>query len=201
MANFEHIILKTLEYEGLYSNDSVDNGGETYKGVARKFHPNWAGWTVIDSYSKTDKKLLESNLARHGNLQKLVITFYKENFWDRLKLDEIDNDLICEKLFDIAVNQGSGTAGKYFQKVLNFLNNNEKYYNNIVVDGGIGANTLRAYNSFMKSADKFRYRTEEKNAEVIVKCLTGEQYARYRGIVERNEKQERFFYGWISNRI
>lgn len=32
-----------LIHEGGYSNDPIDLGGETYKGIARNAHPNWQG--------------------------------------------------------------------------------------------------------------------------------------------------------------
>ncbi|KKK46716.1 hypothetical protein LCGC14_3162480, partial [marine sediment metagenome] len=38
MALFTEAYEITLQHEGGYSNDSDDVGGETYKGVSRRYH-------------------------------------------------------------------------------------------------------------------------------------------------------------------
>ena len=48
MANFNESFNITLGYEGGYSNDPDDAGGETYKGISRRYHPGWKGWALID---------------------------------------------------------------------------------------------------------------------------------------------------------
>lgn len=201
MAEFLPILKTTLKHEAGYVNDPDDRGGETYKGIARNMHLNWSGWTIIDVYSKENKTQLTFNLNKNERLSQLVEKFYKCNFWDKLLLDEIKSQSVAAKLFDIAVNQGVGTAAKYFQDILNMLNNNGKHYSNIAVDGGVGKKTLHAYKCYMDTSKKFSYRSEENNALVLLKCLAGEQYARYEKIVKRNEVQEKYFYGWILNRV
>ena len=37
-------------FEGNYSNDKDDPGGETYKGISRNMNKDWEGWKIIDSY-------------------------------------------------------------------------------------------------------------------------------------------------------
>ena len=46
MANFEEAYYKTMGHEGGYTDDPSDVGGETYKGIARTYNPDWDGWTV-----------------------------------------------------------------------------------------------------------------------------------------------------------
>ena len=41
-----------MKHEGGYVFDPDDSGGETYKGVARKFHSKWEGWSKIDLHSQ-----------------------------------------------------------------------------------------------------------------------------------------------------
>jgi lysozyme family protein len=48
MAHFKTAYALTMGHEGIYSNNPKDRGGETYKGIARKFHPSWEGWKAID---------------------------------------------------------------------------------------------------------------------------------------------------------
>lgn len=39
MADFDKAHLEVMGNEGGYANNPVDAGGETYKGIARKFWP------------------------------------------------------------------------------------------------------------------------------------------------------------------
>ena len=50
MADFEIAYGETEIREGGYVNDPADRGGETHRGVARKFHPKWPGWKIVDKY-------------------------------------------------------------------------------------------------------------------------------------------------------
>ena len=49
---YKEAIKKTLKYEGGYVNDKDDRGGETYRGVSRRYHPNWSGWKIVDEYKQ-----------------------------------------------------------------------------------------------------------------------------------------------------
>ena len=40
MADFTKYLPKLLQYEGVYSNNPKDSGGETYKGVSRVNFPH-----------------------------------------------------------------------------------------------------------------------------------------------------------------
>ena len=42
----------SLQMEGLYCDEPGDAGGETYRGIARVYHPHWVGWELIDSYKQ-----------------------------------------------------------------------------------------------------------------------------------------------------
>ena len=195
MALFEQAYKKTLNHEGIYSDDSVDRGGETYKGISRKFHEYWEGWFIIDNHKNLPN--FPNNLNNDKGLDELVKSFYKEFFWDKLKCDDISSQKVSEKLFDISVNQGIKTASKYFQESLNCLNNDNN--KDIKVDGIIGKNTISKYNEFIDTKS-YSSRSFTKNGDVLVKCLNGFQFQRYLDIVKRDSSQERFFYGWI-NRI
>ena len=49
MADFEIAYGETELFEGGYVNDPVDRDGETHRGVARRFHPDWEGWQIVGS--------------------------------------------------------------------------------------------------------------------------------------------------------
>lgn len=132
MADFKTSILKTLVHEGGYANIPADAGGETYRGVSRKNWPNWAGWTVIDSY-KSDPHF-PSVLDSDASLLNLVIEFYREGFWKDL-WSQISNQAVADKLFDLGVLFGVHTAVAILQVTLG-----------ITHDGLFGPGTLASIN-------------------------------------------------------
>jgi lysozyme family protein len=97
MAEFNIAIQKTLQNEGGYSNDNLDNGGETKFGISRAAYPN----------------LDIKNLTLHK--AKII---YKRDYWDKLNLDAMGNQKIAEKLFDLAVNAGLKQAVKCLQRAI-----------------------------------------------------------------------------------
>ena len=54
MADYQLACEKVLAREGGYSNLALDRGGERYKDIARKCHPNWPGWCIINKEKSFD---------------------------------------------------------------------------------------------------------------------------------------------------
>lgn len=173
MADFKIAIQKTLIHEGGYVNDPRDAGGETYKGVARVDHPNWSGWQIIDEFKNVPN--FPRNLESNTTLQQLVVKIYTDGYWKDL-YSQIDNQLIADKLFDMGVLFGVGTAVKMLQLSLS---------NGITVvsDGAFGPNTLAAVND---------HGDLEKYKRVLLNhCVN---------VVNNNPEDSVFVKGWI-NRI
>jgi lysozyme family protein len=183
--DFNTAAKKMLAHEGGYVNDPRDRGGETYKGIARKFHPDWTGWSIIDL--KKDERGVPASLDSDTVLHDHVLRFYRIKFWDVLKCDDLPAEIRFE-MFDTAINQGVGTAVKNLQRALNLLNQNGRLYPELLVDGGLGAITLR-------TARGCPYKKELHNTINILQGM------RYVEICERDMSQEVFFRGWISNRV
>lgn len=116
MADYKHSIARVLLTEGGYVNDPDDAGGETYKGIARKFWPNWTGWSVIDSAKK--KEGFPQNLKPTNILGDAVMNFYRSNFWDKVGGDQIASQTIADMLIDSAVNEGIKPAVKRAQGIV-----------------------------------------------------------------------------------
>ncbi len=107
-----------MEYEGGYVNHPNDPGGETYKGISRRAHPDWKGWELIDQKKPVPEQLVQE--------------FYYNNYWVRLRADEMPYP-IGEYLFDFGVNAGIIRAVITVQKILN-----------VKVDGVLGPVTIGA---------------------------------------------------------
>jgi lysozyme family protein len=125
MADFAAAYAKTMQHEAGYANDSQDKGGETWAGIARKFHATWPGWAIVDRAKiqlGLDRTLdapaavrqkLDAILREHQHLAVVTRALYAELYWTPLGLDTEPSQLVAEKAFDIAVNQGVGTAQRF----------------------------------------------------------------------------------------
>lgn len=107
MADFL-ISYKTVRAnEGGYRNVSWDAGGETYKGIARKFWPNWLGWKIVDAY-KQNHTLKTGDYIPDTKLDALVHEFFKVNFWDKNRLGSLTNQSLATLALDMSINHGRG---------------------------------------------------------------------------------------------
>jgi lysozyme family protein len=176
---FDDFVLDVLEKEGGYVDDPRDSGGETNYGitvaVARK---NGYAGPMIDMPIETAKRI------------------YRQIYWDSMMLDEIARlaPSVAMKLADIGVNLGVRRAGDFIQRTLNVMNNQGKYYPDMIVDGIIGRGTLENLRLFLKH----RSRDGELVLVRALNCLQGSFYI---SLAERRHKDEAFVYGWLLNRI
>lgn len=111
MADFLTAFKITSNNEGGYVLDSNDSGGETYAGITRKGHEKWSGWTFIDEH-----KPVKWNTVFH-ELDGLVQTFYKANYWDPINGDSIIEQELANDAYDMAVNAGVGVAKQMLKSV------------------------------------------------------------------------------------
>lgn len=188
MASFELAYNITLGHEGGYSNDPDDAGGETYKGVSRRYHPDWEGWAVIDAYKANNNPKFPECLDIDGPLQDMIKKFYKQNYWNLFWGDTIPNQFIVNELFDTSVNMGISRAIKYLQIGLNVLNRNGKLYPDIVEDGKFGYGTLKALNAYLST----------DSPELLYKIMNVLQGAHYIEYMKKDPKQEKSCRGWFS---
>lgn len=175
----DKLLKEIIAVEGGYSNDPKDRGGETNYGITIAT-ARAAGYTG-------NMKDMPVNVA---------LDIYKKQYYYAPKLDKIEklSEAISAELFDTGVNQGVGTAGKYLQRVLNSLNNQQKLYPDLTVDGGIGDRTIAALDAWLKAKGA-------NGEKVVVNALNCLQGARYIEIAEKNPTQETFVYGWLLQRV
>jgi lysozyme family protein len=124
-VKFERAIKRVLEFEGGYSNDSKDAGGETKYGISKRSYPN----------------LDIRNLTVDG--AKLI---YYRDFWEPQLYGDFESVELAEKVFDLAVNVGSSKAHLLLQRALRAVGNPVKE------DGVLGKITLAAVNSADETA-------------------------------------------------
>ena len=186
MANFLEAYAITRDHEGGYTFDPDDVGGETYKGIARRYSKSWTGWVIIDGYKSNSN--FPAILYEDKELNAKVTKFFKDRYWDVNLLDEFPSQNIANEMFDTGVNMGVDRAAKFLQIALNVLNKKGTIYSDIVVDGKIGPATLRALNACIN------YRGEVYLYKVL-NILQGYHYIEY---MQKSETQEKFAYGWLN---
>jgi len=184
---FSEAVQHILDAEGGYVNHPKDKGGETYKGIARKFWPDWEGWRKVDRLSRGFRKTkFPQNLEDDAVLQTLVQDFYRVNFWNAVEGDRVNkiSRKIALELFDTAVNQGRRSAVKYLQQAI--INCSYGLGINIKADGVIGDKTIAALETLCPAYES-----------AVYKSMNGEQYLKYVRICEKDESQKVFFRGWM----
>ena len=122
MANYNIAYNKVIKVEGGYVNDPDDAGGETYMGISRKFNPNAKFWKVIDEIKSKNKSItnkeMNAILKKNNSIIGEIKNIYKNKYWDKLYLDNLNSQKIAEELFDAAVNMGVSVAVKILQNSL-----------------------------------------------------------------------------------
>lgn len=173
MATFQSAVQNTLLWEGGYSNDPNDSGGETYEGISRRNWPAWAGWASIDS-AKSQPNFphsLNSNSVLQGN----VVDFYRQNYW---KYDDILSQAVANKIFDLAVNVGQVHAHKIAQHTVNTLSPGT----HLQEDGILGPASIAAINVL-------------DGAMLVALRQSAVQY--HQSIVASNPQDAEYLAGWI----
>lgn len=158
MADFEKAIVKTLAHEGgaKFTEDPNDRGGATKYGISQRSYPN------LDIKNLTEKE------AR---------AIYKRDFWDRIRGDEIESQVIAENLFDTCVNMGVRTGSRLAQIALNIT----------PADGIIGSASLEHINAASEAE--------------FISNYTIAKIARYAHICNKDKTQSRYLLGWINRTL
>ena len=179
MANFELSYQKMLKLEFSSPKNALHkNPGEkglTFMGIYQSAWPKWQGWSIVEAYLKEFSSLQEASARLYNNaeIKELVAKFYKEQFWDRARLDEVLPCSQAHLIFCFGVNVGLKVAIKKAQKIIGVSD-----------DGIVGAKTIAALNGY--SPLKF----EEQYRRAFV-----DYYTR---LATSNPKYRVFLTGWLN---
>jgi len=158
MADFNQAIGATLAKEGgaKFTDDPDDRGGATKYGISQRAYPD------LDIRNLTEAQARE---------------IYKRDYWDRVRGDDIQSQVIAENIFDTAVNMGPRTASRLAQLALDID----------PADGIIGNQSLAVIN--------------QANDEMFIATYTLAKVARYAHICNRDRTQQKFLLGWINRAL
>lgn len=158
--SFDHFpvaVEAVLIREGGFSSDPADRGGATNMGISSRYHPD------IDVRSLSRSRAIET---------------YRQRYWLRYRLNEIEDLDVATKVFDLCVWMGPDDAARYLQTAINAVAGNRK----VAVDGIIGSKTLAAL--------------REVDPQPVVAVLRALALEHVRREIQRNPSQERFRRGW-----
>ncbi len=174
MANFDPAFEKTAKAEEGYVNDPKDLSGEHYKGITRKSHPHWKGWTTLDLLKA--KKNFPKNLDHDQELHSHLKTLFRKEYWDRISGDNINEQAIAESIFDFAVNAGPLTSIKMAQMTLG-----------VEPNGIVGEATLNKIN--------------EEDARSFLAVFAIQKIRRYVSLCEKLPESKKLLLGWIKRTV
>jgi len=176
MADFQSAFAFVLLHEDPTCSGKVteDAGGRTRFGIAGRFHP--------DLPEEFFTGPAEEALAEAEKIE-------EQDYWRPMRLAEIENQNVANKLFDMAVNMGVRQAAIYAQRAANYLLSRgdgrlQTGTGRLVEDGKIGEKTLAALNALQPIA----YHQ--------VLCELSE--AHYRHVAAVNPEQAVNLRGWLK---
>lgn len=139
MASFAPAIEFVLHHEDPSRSGkvTVDSGGRTRFGIAQKFHPSLSE----QFFSGPADEALEQ-----------AEKFLHDEYWKPMRLDQIKNQNVANKLLDMAVNMGVHQAAVYAQRAVNGLLQSGGRPSSAAIarlneDGVIGDQSLAAINA------------------------------------------------------
>lgn len=165
MASFSTALNFTLKHEGMKLYVDPLTNERSRWGITQKL-------LLSLNYHQTDPNLLNPID---------IDSIYRKIFWDPNRLSEIENQLIANKVFDMAVNMGSRQAVKLLQASLNSVGGMS------VIDGILGPHTVVSINEFLKVPAN----EERLLSELVLKSV---QF--YRAIAIGNNAKS--LNGWIT---
>lgn len=171
-------ILKLVEHSNrneklLHRNKGED--GLTFFGIYEKAHPTWKGWDIVKGYLKFTPDIEQCSriLAGVTDLNKLVCDFYKKEFWDKARLDEVKSQKIADEIFIFGVNASMKISAIKAQFLVDAL-----------PDGDIGDKTLASLNNY-----------DENKFDIL---FDEEEIKYYKKLITLHEKFKINEVGWIS---
>lgn len=184
MSNYENAysLLEQLEYgadENKFLHKNKTESSITLGGIYRKANPTAIDWDFVDKVIDIcgiDIERASRILYNDKYIYSQVKRFFKNAYWDALKLDEIQSQKIAEEMFTCGVLCGVKTAAKIAQKTVG-----------VKEDGIIGTFSLKALNRFSPS----RFDLEFDELEI-------EHFER---IAATNKDLEIYLRGWRNRSV
>lgn len=159
MADFDKAVITVLKHEGGYVDNPNDPGGATRYGISQE----------MLTEEKIPFKPEEITIP-------IAKRLYKERYWDRMNLQDIESQELATILLDMGVLMGPYSVVKTLQGVLN-----------VSQDGVIGPKTIEQSNRAMSSS----------YSRMLLTGLIKSLQIHFIRLVRDNPKLMEFLEGWI----
>lgn len=178
MKTKAEVIAEIIRKEGgaAFTDDPSDSGGATRWGVTEK-RARRSGYTgPVETMPRS-----------------VAERIYAEDYWDVVRGDDLAalSPAVAFEVVDTGVNMGPARAVTFLQRALNVFNVGGRLYDDMKVDGLAGPVTVNALEDYLAA----------RSEAALLKALNCLQGAAYIELAERREKDERFVYGWIQQRV
>jgi len=149
-SNFNSSLQLILQFEGGYSNDPADHGGETNKGITQLEYDNYR--TSLMMPTQSVKYILDAEIR----------DIYYNNYWIKASCDKLPAG-IDTLHFDTAINTGVTQAAKFLQRTVG-----------VIDDGIIGSKTLAAISTVDSRTIMKKYSQNRMNfyIDLVIKDVT-----------------------------
>lgn len=162
LMDFHKSLFRVIKYEGGYVNDPDDPGGETKYGISKKSYP-------------------------HLNIRNLtfdqVFSIYHEDYWKKVRLNEVESDEIKSKLLDIVVQFGIEGGTRLWKTALKDVYDDE------------GDKKINSPDFDLDQIIEF---TNKANPLNVVLALRMAMVRQYLTLVKRNPNLKKFLNGWLN---
>lgn len=161
-VDFDEAVTRTLEFEGggKLHNNPGDRGGLTKWGISQNAFPG------LDIANLTEEQ---------------AQFIYRNNYWNKVEADKLP-DQLAHHVFDAAVNMGPHRAAELLQQSINLIATT-RGGPGVVVDGGIGPQTLKAVAAY-----------KPDQLTTMFRHLRSTEYVRQ--AVENGKGK--FLFGWLN---
>ena len=174
-------IMYRLEFsneDNVLEQNATENGW-TFMGVYQGAFPNLDLWKTVRQkvqQANGSMKLAGSMLYNNAAVREMIDDFYKKEFWDKAKLDEVHSQQIANEIFVAGVNMGMKKAVMLAQKLVG-----------VPADGLVGPKTLKAINAF-----------DDAVFDEMYDVLETDHYER---IIAANPSKRIFAKGWRNRAV
>ncbi len=115
LSNFDDAVALVLANEGGYADSPNDAGGATNYGISIRFLRDLPGDRLRYYGILGDLGTFGTDTVRDLTLEQARLIYHGE-FWDKAMFDHIENQRVCNYVFDMAVHHGIAQAVRILQR-------------------------------------------------------------------------------------
>ena len=181
MASFDEAVKNILVIEGGFVDNPNDPGGATNHGISLRFLQTIKDYELgdidndgdIDYFDVAEMKVVEAK------------ALYKKYWWDKYKYEDIPDQAVANKIFDMSVNMGARQAHRLLQRAINSTLGQIA----LVDDGFLGPMTSKGLQVALQQP------------LALLVGLRAHQAGFYRFLVAQDSKYEEFLKGWLNRAV